>query len=82
LVRSFIQRIRLSPRLFQNFRNNLIFYGERMLALRPTPELEDHSLSFVRGCFFNVFAAILHSWRPSLHPHPEDSPCCGDKRLA
>jgi hypothetical protein len=25
-------------------------------------------LSFVCGCLFNIFAATLHSWRPSLHP--------------
>jgi hypothetical protein len=28
-----------------------------LLAPRPTPKLEDHPLSFVRGCLFNIFAA-------------------------
>jgi hypothetical protein len=46
------------------FVTNLFVYGEGLLAPRPTPKLEDHPLSFVRGCLFNVFAAILHSWRP------------------
>jgi hypothetical protein len=31
-----------------NFRNRLIFYGEELLAPRPTPKLEDHPLSAVR----------------------------------
>jgi hypothetical protein len=26
-----------------------------------------------------MFAAALHSWRPFLHPQPEDAPCCGDR---
>jgi hypothetical protein len=50
-----------------------------LLAPCPTPNLEGHPLSFVRGCLFNVFAVTLHSWRLSLHPQPEDASCCGDK---
>jgi hypothetical protein len=61
------------------FRNGFIVYGEGLLAPHPTPRLEDHPLSPVRGCLFNVFAANLHSWRPSLYPRPEDAPCCGDR---
>jgi hypothetical protein len=60
------------------FRNKFMFYGE-LLAPRPTPKLEDHQLSSVRGCLFNVFAANLHYWRPSLYPRPEEAPFCGDK---
>jgi hypothetical protein len=48
-----------------NFRNKLIFYGEELLAPRPTPKLEDHRLSAVRDCLFIIFAATLHIWRPS-----------------
>jgi hypothetical protein len=55
-----------------------IFYGERLLAPRPTPKLEDHPLSFVRDCVFSIFPAILHSWRLLLDPQPEDTPCYGD----
>jgi hypothetical protein len=40
-------------------RNKTSFYGE-LLAPRPTPKLEDHPLSAVRGCLFNIFAASLH----------------------
>jgi len=36
------------------------FYGEESLAPRPTAELEDHPLSAVRDCLFNIFAATLH----------------------
>jgi hypothetical protein len=31
-----------------------------LLAPRPTPKLEDHTLSAVSGFLFNVFAATLH----------------------
>jgi hypothetical protein len=53
----------------------VIFYGEELLAPRPTPKLEDHPLSAVRDC---IFAANLHIHRPFLHPQPEDAPWCGD----
>jgi hypothetical protein len=62
------------------FRNMVIFYGEELLAPRPTPKLEDHPLSAVRDC---IFAATFHIRRPFLHPQPEDAPCRGDRdRLA
>jgi hypothetical protein len=47
------------------FRNKLIFYSEELLASRPTPKLEDHPLSAIRNCLFNIFAATLHTWRAS-----------------
>ena len=42
------------------FRNMIRFYGEELLAPRPTPKLEDHTLSAVSDCLFNIFAATLH----------------------
>jgi len=36
------------------------FHGEALLAPRPTPKLEDHPLSAVRDCLFNLFAATFH----------------------
>jgi len=33
---------------------------EQLLAPRPTPKLEEHSLSAVRDCLLNIFAATLH----------------------
>jgi hypothetical protein len=41
------------------FRNMTRFYGE-MLAPRPTPKLEDHPLSALYDCLFNIFAATVH----------------------
>jgi hypothetical protein len=58
---SFIQRIPPGPRVFYDFRNKFIFYGEGLLAPRPTPKLEAHPLSFVRCCLFSIFAAILQA---------------------
>jgi len=50
------------------FRNNASFYDEELLAPRPTPKLEGHSLSAVRDCLFNIFAATLHTGgRSSIH---------------
>jgi hypothetical protein len=61
------------------FRNIILFYGEELIGSRSTAKLEDHPLSDVRDCLFNVFAAALHNWRPFLHPQPEDAPCRGDR---
>ena len=36
------------------------FYGEELLVPRPTPKMEDHPLSAVRECLFNIFPATLH----------------------
>jgi hypothetical protein len=36
------------------------FYGEYLLASRPTPKLEDHPLSAVRDSLCDIFAATLH----------------------
>ena len=35
-------------------------YKEGLLAPRPTPKLEDHPLSAVHDCLFNLFAATLY----------------------
>jgi len=35
-------------------------HGEELLAPRPTPKLEDHPVSSVRDCLFNIFVATLH----------------------
>ena len=37
-----------------------MFYGEELLEPRPIPKLEDHPLSAVHDCLFNIFAATLH----------------------
>jgi hypothetical protein len=55
------------------------FYGDGLSVPRPTPKVEDHSLSAVRDCLFNIFPATLRTRGTSLHPQPEDAPCRGDK---
>jgi len=65
--------------LFETFCNNNNFYGEGLLDICPTPRLEYHPLWFVRNCLFNIFAATLRVWRPSIRPQPADVPCHGDK---
>jgi hypothetical protein len=55
-----------------NISQQHIFYGEELLAPRPTPKLEDHPLSAVRD-LFNIYC------RPFLHPQLEDAPCRGDR---
>ena len=39
------------------------FYCEEVLAPLPTPKLEDHPLSAVRDCLFNILAATLNIGR-------------------
>jgi hypothetical protein len=41
-----------------NFRNKFIFYGDELSAPRPTPKLENHPLSAVRDCLFNIFRSF------------------------
>ena len=43
------------------FRKKVSFYGEELTSPRPTPKLEDHPLSAVRNCLFNIFAATFHT---------------------
>ena len=48
--------------------NMCFFYGEGLLAPRPTPKLEDHPSSALRGCLLNIFTATLHIvGRSSIH---------------
>ena len=49
------------------FCNMTGFYGEELLASRTTPKLEDHPLSAVRDCLFDIFAATPGT-RMSLGP--------------
>jgi len=42
------------------FRNKVRFYGEELLAPRPTPKLEDQPLSAVSDCLFSILGATLH----------------------
>jgi len=42
-------------------RNKASFYGEELPTPRPTPKLEDQTLSAVRSCLFNLFTSTLHN---------------------
>jgi hypothetical protein len=53
--------------------------GGDFLAPHPTPKLEDHPLSAVLDCIFNIFPATLHIWRLFLHPQPVDVSCGCDR---
>jgi hypothetical protein len=48
------------PKPFVTFRNKLISYGEELFAACSNPKLEDHPLSAVCNCLFNIFATTLH----------------------
>jgi hypothetical protein len=67
-----------SPRLIEIFYNDLIFYGEGLLAAHPTFKLEDHHFRL------STVAYSMHLQPPSiaggsfLHPQPEDAPCRDD----
>jgi hypothetical protein len=54
------QKILPSLRPCVTFHNKLDFTVRRLLAHRPTPKLEDHSLPAI-----NVFSITLHIWEPS-----------------
>ena len=56
--------------MFCNISN---FDCEDLLAPRPNPKLEDHPLSTVRNCWFNIFDAIFHI-KAILHLQLEDEP--------
>jgi hypothetical protein len=59
--------------------NIISFYGEELLTPCPTPKMEDHSLSAVHDCLFNILTATLHIWRLFILPKREDMPCYGDR---
>jgi len=50
----------LEPRDVLMFRYKASFYGEDLLVPDPTHKMEDHPLSAVRYCLFNISAATLH----------------------
>ena len=61
LAHAFVPNISPGSKLaLWTFRNMICFYGEELLAPRPTPKLEDHPLSAVRDRLLNIFAATLH----------------------
>jgi hypothetical protein len=62
---------------YRIYDQQLIWYvgihtDDEFLAPRPTPKVENHALSAVCDCFFNIFSATLHTWRPKDKYSPED----------
>jgi hypothetical protein len=58
-----VHKSRPIPRPYGMFRSKLFFfYGEEVLAPRPTHKLEDHPLSAVLDCLFSTSAATLRIW--------------------
>jgi hypothetical protein len=49
----------VSPRPLWMVRNRIHFYGEELLAPRPTPKLYGHPLSAVRDIVLYIFAATI-----------------------
>ena len=70
---------RATPSHSDLFRNIASFRFENLLAPRPNTKLEDHNLTYVQDCLFNIIAATLHVCRPFLHPQRQDAPCRSDK---
>jgi hypothetical protein len=52
------------------FVTKIRFHSEELLAPRPNPKPEDHPLSAVRDCLFNIFAATLHIGGRSSNRNP------------
>jgi len=73
------QSISPGPRQLFMFRCKSSFYGEDLPTPRPTTKLEDHHLSAVRDCLFNIFAATFHIGGRSSIRNLRDAPCPGDR---
>jgi hypothetical protein len=59
------------------FRNIVGLYDKELFASLPTPKPENHSLSAVRECLFNIsdLPCISGGAPPSA---TDDMPCCAD----
>jgi hypothetical protein len=58
LLQSISAGLRLSV---YTFRYKIRYYGEELLAPRPTLKLKYHPLSAVCDCLFNIFVTTLHN---------------------
>jgi hypothetical protein len=68
-----------SSRFCEMFLKVVSFYGEELLATRPTPKLEDYPLLAVRECLYSIFVATLCIWKPFIRTMR--TRCCGDGNL-
>jgi hypothetical protein len=72
-------KIFAGPRLFVISSNQIIFYGEYLLAPRPTPQLENHPSRLSATAYSKYLYPHSISGGHLFHPQPEDTPCRGDK---
>jgi hypothetical protein len=72
------QIIRSISRPYVTFHNSCFLLRWGVVSPLLGPKLEDHSLSAVRDCLFNILAATLHIWR-LCPPHPKDAPRRGNR---
>ena len=63
---------------FWNVSQHSKFLRWWFVSTSPTPNLEDHPMSAVCNCLFNIFAATVRICRPIRKPQREDVPCCVD----
>jgi hypothetical protein len=58
-----------------------MFLRWRILSPTPNPKAGGPPLVFRQRLLFQYILKPPppNCWRPSLHPQPEDAPCCGDK---
>ena len=61
------------------FRNRIHFYGQELLASRPTPQAGGPPLVVCPRLLTQYIRSYLPYWWPFLHPQPEDAPCRGDR---
>jgi hypothetical protein len=72
------QRIHSIPRPHLTFCNKCLFQRGVVTPI-PYPNLDDHRLSAVHDCLFNIFPATLHFWRPSPPSGTAIHPCHSDR---
>jgi hypothetical protein len=61
------------------FRNKIRFYGEELLAPRPTRQAREPPLVICPRLLIQHIRSYRPYWRPFLQPQPENAPCCGDR---
>jgi hypothetical protein len=70
------QRISRGPG--HQFRNMTRFYGEELLAPRPTPKLEDHTFS-AYATAYSIYSQVPSTLEALFHQQPQDALCSGHR---
>jgi len=64
------KRINPDPKQMYRLCSKASFDGEELLATRKNHKMEYHPFSAVGDCFFNIFAATLHTGRRFSNDNP------------